>query len=49
MGAIIAKAYEKVGETGSTVVEESRTSDEVEFTEGLGRPWISFTVLSERH
>jgi chaperonin GroEL len=36
MGAIIAKAYEKVGETGSTVVEESQTLvDEVEFTEGL--------------
>lgn len=36
MGAIIAKAYEKVGETGSTVVEESQTlQDEVEFTEGL--------------
>ena len=36
MGAIIAKAYEKVGETGSTVVEESQTlQDEIEFTEGL--------------
>lgn len=36
MGAIIAKAYEKIGETGSTVVEESQTLlDEVEFTEGL--------------
>ena len=36
MGAIIAKAYEKVGENGSTVVEESQTLiDEVEFTEGL--------------
>eukprot|EP00600_Ochromonadales_sp_CCMP1393_P013471 CAMPEP_0175013360 /NCGR_PEP_ID=MMETSP0005-20121125/9867_1 /TAXON_ID=420556 /ORGANISM="Ochromonas sp., Strain CCMP1393" /LENGTH=571 /DNA_ID=CAMNT_0016269791 /DNA_START=87 /DNA_END=1802 /DNA_ORIENTATION=+ len=36
MGTIIAKAYEKVGETGSTVVEESQTLvDEVEFTEGL--------------
>ena len=36
MGAIIAKAYEKVGDTGSTVVEESQTlTDEVEFTEGL--------------
>lgn len=36
MGAIIAKAYAKVGETGSTVVEESQTlQDEVEFTEGL--------------
>jgi chaperonin GroEL len=36
MGAIIAKAYEKIGDTGSTVVEESQTLvDEVEFTEGL--------------
>lgn len=36
MGAIIAKAYEKVGDTGSTVVEESQTlNDEIEFTEGL--------------
>ena len=36
MGSIIAKAYEKVGDTGSTVVEESQTLvDEVEFTEGL--------------
>jgi chaperonin GroEL len=25
MGAIIAKAYEKIGDTGSTVVEESQT------------------------
>jgi chaperonin GroEL len=36
MGSIIAKAYEKVGDIGSTVVEESQTLyDEVEFTEGL--------------
>ncbi|KAK7241519.1 voltage-gated potassium channel [Aureococcus anophagefferens] len=36
MGAIIAKAFEKVGDTGSTTMEESQTlSDEVEFTEGL--------------
>ncbi|RYG66984.1 molecular chaperone GroEL, partial [archaeon] len=36
MGSIIARAYEKVGETGSTIVEESQTlQDEVEFTEGL--------------
>mmetsp|Transcript_26886 Transcript_26886/g.84273 ORF Transcript_26886/g.84273 Transcript_26886/m.84273 type:complete len:557 (-) Transcript_26886:1653-3323(-) len=36
MGEIIAKSYEKVGETGSTVVEESQTlTDDVEFTEGL--------------
>ena len=36
MGRIIATAFDKVGETGSTVVEESQTLvDEVEFTEGL--------------
>ena len=36
MGTIIAKAFEKVGETGSTTVEESQTLvDDVEFTEGL--------------
>lgn len=36
MGSIIAQAYEKVGENGSTVVEESKTlADEIEFTEGL--------------
>jgi len=36
MGRIIATAQEKVGDTGSTVVEESQTLvDEVEFTEGL--------------
>jgi len=36
MGGIIAKAYEKIGDTGSTVVEESQTLvDEIEFTEGL--------------
>ncbi len=36
MGAIIAQAYEKIGDTGSTVVEESQTLvDEVEFTEGM--------------
>jgi chaperonin GroEL len=36
MGNIIAKAFELVGETGSTVVEESQTvNDEVDFTEGL--------------
>lgn len=35
MGNMIAKAFEKVGETGSTVVEESQTLlDEIEFTEG---------------
>merc|ERR1712157_233583 len=36
MGCVIAKAYEKVGTTGSTTLEESQTlNDEVEFTEGL--------------
>ncbi|TFJ86581.1 hypothetical protein NSK_002238 [Nannochloropsis salina CCMP1776] len=36
MGAVIAKAFELVGDSGSTVVEESQTvQDEVEFTEGL--------------
>ena len=36
MGGVIAKAYEKVGTTGSTTLEESQTlNDEVEFTEGL--------------
>jgi chaperonin GroEL len=36
MGRIIAQAFDKVGENGSTVVEESQTLvDEIEFTEGL--------------
>jgi len=36
MGRIIAQAADKVGDTGSTVVEESQTlTDEIEFTEGL--------------
>lgn len=36
MGRIIAQAADKVGDTGSTVVEESQTlNDEIEFTEGL--------------
>jgi chaperonin GroEL len=36
MGRIIAQAFEKVGENGSTVIEESQTLfDEIEFTEGL--------------
>lgn len=36
MGKIIAQAYDRIGETGSTVIEESQTLvDEVEFTEGL--------------
>jgi len=53
MGAILAKAYEKVGDTGSTVVEESQTLvDEIEFTEGLSvdRGYLSpyFVKDSER-
>lgn len=53
MGAIIAKAYEKVGDTGTTVVEESQTLvDEIEFTEGLSvdRGYLSpyFVKDSER-
>lgn len=53
MGAIIAKAYERVGDTGSTVVEESQTLiDEIEFTEGLSidRGYLSpyFVKDSER-
>lgn len=53
MGSIIAKAYEKVGDTGSTVVEESQTLlDEIEFTEGLSidRGYLSpyFVKDSER-
>ena len=36
MGKIIAQAFDKVGENGSTVIEESQTLfDEIEFTEGL--------------
>jgi chaperonin GroEL len=36
MGRIIAQAADKVGDNGSTVVEESQTLfDEIEFTEGL--------------
>jgi len=36
MGSIISKAFAKVGDTGSTSIEESQTlNDEVEFTEGL--------------
>jgi len=44
MGNLIAKAFEKVGETGSTVVEESQTLlDEIEFTEGytIDRGYVS--------
>jgi chaperonin GroEL len=36
MGAVISKAFAKVGDTGSTSIEESQTlTDEIEFTEGL--------------
>lgn len=36
MGRIIASAMDKIGDTGSTVIEESQTLyDEIEFTEGL--------------
>ena len=36
MGRIIAQAQDKVGDNGSTVIEESQTLfDEIEFTEGL--------------
>jgi len=36
MGRIIATAFDKIGDTGSTVIEESQTLfDEIEFTEGL--------------
>ena len=36
MGNIVATAFDKVGSTGSTVIEESQTlNDEIDFTEGL--------------
>eukprot|EP00170_Pyropia_yezoensis_P002472 contig_10317_g2476 len=44
IGDIIAAAYERIGDTGSTSVEESQSlSDEVDFTEGmeLDRGFIS--------
>ena len=44
MGRIIAQAFDKVGENGSTVIEESQTLfDEIEFTEG---ECPHFTMLS---
>jgi chaperonin GroEL len=54
VGTIISQAFEKVGENGSTVVEESQTlSDEVGFTEGLNidRGYLSpyFVNDNERH
>ncbi|CAB1116674.1 HSP60 [Ectocarpus sp. CCAP 1310/34] len=51
MGSIIAKAFERVGDTGSTVVEESQTlGDEVEFTEGLtiDRGYLSPYFISDQ-
>jgi len=51
MGRIIAQAADKVGETGSTVVEESQTLvDEIEFTEGLtiDRGYISPYFVKEQ-
>ena len=54
MGRIIAQAFDRVGENGSTVVEESQTLvDEIEFTEGLtiDRGFISPYLVKddERH
>ena len=51
MGRIIAQAADKVGETGSTVVEESQTLvDEIEFTEGLtiDRGYISPYMVKDQ-
>lgn len=51
MGRIIAQAFDKVGETGSTVIEESQTlTDEVEFTEGLtlDRGFISAYLVKDQ-
>jgi chaperonin GroEL len=51
MGRIIAQAIDKVGETGSTVIEESQTLvDEVEFTEGLtiDRGYISPYLVKDQ-
>jgi len=51
MGRIIAQAVDKVGETGSTVIEESQTLvDEVEFTEGLtiDRGYISPYLVKDQ-
>ena len=51
MGRIIATAFDKVGETGSTVIEESQTLvDEVEFTEGLtiDRGYISPYMVKDQ-
>jgi len=51
MGRIIAQAVDKVGETGSTVIEESQTlTDEIEFTEGLtiDRGYISPYLVKDQ-
>ncbi len=51
MGDIIARAFEKVGDTGSTVVEESQILvDEVDFTEGLtiDRGYMSPYFMSDQ-
>ena len=53
MGQIIAKAFDTVGDTGTTVIEESQTLvDEIVFTEGfqIDRGWISpyFVTDQER-
>jgi len=51
MGRIIAQASDKVGETGSTVIEESQTLfDEIEFTEGLtiDRGYISPYMVKDQ-
>jgi chaperonin GroEL len=51
MGRIIAQATDKVGDTGSTVVEESQTLvDEIEFTEGLtiDRGYISPYMVKDQ-
>jgi chaperonin GroEL len=51
MGRIIAQAVDKVGDTGSTVVEESQTLvDEIEFTEGLtiDRGYISPYMVKDQ-
>jgi chaperonin GroEL len=51
MGRIIAQAVDKVGATGSTVIEESQTlGDEIEFTEGLtiDRGYISPYMVKDQ-
>merc|ERR1712185_637607 len=53
MGAILARAFERVGDTGSTTIEESQTlEDDVTFTEGyqIDRGYLSpyFVTDQER-